>query len=252
MASKHSPGKSAESEGLVLQGVYAQYGRVPVLRDVNISVREGESVALMGPNGVGKTTAIRTICGLLRPTAGSVAWNGQRVDTRDTHDVVKLGIGCVPEGRRLYRGMSVEENLLMGAATSSRKAASSRLSDMYSMFPLLRERRNQMAGSLSGGQQQVCAIGRALMSNPSLLLIDELSLGLSPAAIEAVVSALKRAMQQMQLTLVLVEQDITVASTLASRGYFLDMGTVVGSGPMSELMEVDYVRRLYFSGISSS
>lgn len=251
MANRNTHGAVDTVEGLVVSGVYAQYGNVPVLRDINLEVADHECVALMGPNGVGKTTTIRTICGLLKPTSGSITWRGQRVDTRPTHEVVKLGIACVPEGRRLYKGMTVEENLLMGAFSATGGATSERLDRIYAMFPLLHQRRRQLSGSLSGGQQQLCAIGRALMSAPTLLLIDELSLGLSPKAIGEVVEALASAIRQIRLTVVLVEQDITVASTLASRGYFLDLGAVVGSGPMGDLVEVDYVRKLYFSEVSA-
>lgn len=248
MSSSLQTAAGAEQAGLRVQGVYAQYGHVPVLRDISLTVARGECVALMGPNGVGKTTTIRTICGLLRPTDGGIYWDHNRLDSQATHEVVNLGVACVPEGRRLYQGMTIEENLLMGAYSVKKDLAAARLEKLYTTFPLLRERRKQLAGTLSGGQQQLCAVGRALMSNPSLLLIDELSLGLSPKATHEVVEALQLVIENLHLTILIVEQDITVAAALASRGYFLDLGSVVGSGPMTDLMSVDYVRQLYFSG----
>jgi branched-chain amino acid transport system ATP-binding protein len=237
----------SETAAIRVDKINAGYSHVPVLRDLSFHVDQGECVALLGPNGVGKTTTMWTILGSIIPTSGSVWWENQRIDHLPPHRTVSKGIAIVPEGRRLYGGMSVEENLLVGAYQAGKAETRQRLAKIYDTFPILNERRHQLAGTMSGGQQQVCAIGRALMSNPRLLLIDELSLGLSPAAIGTVVEALKVAIAYLKPTLILVDQDVTLAQQLATRGYFLERGSVVAEGPLSELVKADRIRELYFA-----
>lgn len=242
-----TPLDARPKRGLRVENVFAGYGRVPVLYGVDLTVEEGECVALLGPNGVGKTTTIRTICGLLKPTGGNVYWNEHQVHELQPHEISEIGIALVPEGRGLYGGMTVEENLLMGAFLEKTKVVRERLEEIYSSFPILYEKRKEYAARLSGGQQQLCSIARALMSKPDLLLIDELSLGLSPKAIQQVVDAVQEVRKKFRLTIVLVEQDITVAAQLADKGYFINQGTVVGAGRMNELLETSYVKSLYFA-----
>jgi branched-chain amino acid transport system ATP-binding protein len=231
---------------LRVEGINVGYSHVPVLRDLSFKAEEGRCTALLGPNGVGKTTTMWTIMGALRPTSGSITWEGERLDGVRPHRAVSRGIAIVPEGRRLYGGMDVEDNLRMGAYQLSKAQTETRLEEMFEIFPLLRERRHQLAATMSGGQQQICAIARALMSHPRLLLIDELSLGLSPAAIGQVVEALRRAIAVLRPTVLLVDQDITIVERLAAYGYFLERGTVVAEGPLSELGKAERIRDLYF------
>lgn len=232
--------------GLRVEALCAGYGKGLVLRDLMLHADSGECIALLGPNGVGKTTAIRAISGLVKPRSGSISWQGTSLVGKQPHQIVRLGIAVVPEGRRLYGGMTVEDNLLMGAYSSRKEEALERLVEIRSAFPLLTERSSQLAGSLSGGQQQLCAIARALMSSPRLLLVDELSLGLSPAAIKEVLEGIRIAQKLFSPTIVVVDQDVHVAAQLASRGYFLDLGAVAAEGPMEMLVEADLIRDLYF------
>lgn len=246
LQSVHAPEAAAASPVLRLQSVSAGYNQANVLNELDLQVGLGECVAILGPNGVGKTTIMRTIAGLLRPRSGIVEWQSEVINGLPPHRVVHLGVAMVPEGRRLYGGMTVQENLLMGAYSAPRREALRRLEVIYGTFELLKERGAQLAGTMSGGQQQLCAIGRALMSQPKLLLVDELSLGLSPAAIKQVIAALQTAMRMFQPTMLIVDQDVQVAAELASRGYFIDRGSVVRAGPMNELVNIELVRNLYF------
>jgi branched-chain amino acid transport system ATP-binding protein len=235
----------AEESALNLRSVRSGYNWTDVLNGVSIEVGHAECVAILGPNGVGKTTLMRTITGVVAVRSGTIEWNGSRIDGLPSHQVTRYGIAMVPEGRRLYGGMTVEENLLMGAFAAPRREARQRLQALYDAFGLLKERRGQLAGTMSGGQQQLCAIGRAMMCGPRLLLIDELSLGLSPAAIKTVLEGIQIARNLFAPTVLVVDQDIKVAGEIATRGYFLDRGEVVASGPMSKLMDANLVRELY-------
>lgn len=241
---------SSSNSGLVVTGVTAGYGHIPVLNDLSFTAAPGECIALLGPNGVGKTTTMRVLTGLLHPIQGTITWQGKRIDGIAPHKVVDRGIAIVPEGRRLYGGMSVEDNLRMGAYHLPRSLIETRLRTLYKRFSLLAERRHQLAATLSGGQQQICAIGRALMSEPLLLLIDELSLGLSPAAIADVVAAVRLAIEMLKPTVIVVDQDANNAAKLASRGYFMEGGAMVAEGALSDLMKVERIKELYFSGNS--
>ena len=234
------------SAGLVLDDVHAGYGGVSVLRGITLEVAPGECVALLGPNGVGKTTTIRTITGVLAPTSGRVEFEGRSLAGVAPHEIVHRGVAVIPEGRRLYGGMTVDENLRMGAYALHKREAGARLEEMYELLPRLQEWRGRLAGQLSGGQQQMCAIARALMSRPRLLLVDELSMGLSPAATREVLDVIKMVAARFSPTILLVDQDVEVAAEIASRGYFLDLGQVVASGAMAELVRVDLIKDLYF------
>jgi branched-chain amino acid transport system ATP-binding protein len=246
-AGKSDSTLQATDTALNVRSVRAGYNWTDVLNGVSIEAARGECVASLGPNGVGKTTLMRAITGVVSVRSGNIEWNGRRIDGLPTHQITRFGIAMVPEGRRLYGGMTVEENLLMGAFIVPKSETRRRLDALYQAFELLKERREQLAGTLSGGQQQLCAIGRAMMSNPSLLLIDELSLGLSPAAIKTVIEAIRIARKMFDPTMLVVDQDIRVAGEIATRGYFLDRGQVVASGPMSELTDASLVHDLYLS-----
>jgi branched-chain amino acid transport system ATP-binding protein len=234
----------ADSLILELQGLSAGYGEIQVLWGIDMTVRRGEITALIGSNGAGKTTLMRALSGLIPMQAGLYFSEGRDL-TGDTAAEI-LAHGIVPEGRRLFGAMSIEDNLLMGAY--SRKAGRAEIArDMdrvYATFPKLRERRNQAAATLSGGEQQMCAIGRGLMSAPRLLLIDELSLGLSPLLVEQLVAAL-RTLNGEGLSILLVEQDVTTALDLCHSAYVMDMGRIVRSGQGPELLADPIIRDAY-------
>jgi len=230
---------------LRLDRVEAAYGDVVAVSDVSLEVRAGETVALIGANGAGKTTTLRAISGLVPVRRGAVEFEGQRVDGLRPADVVARGIAHVPEGRQLFPSMTVEENLVMGACT--RRARASRdatLEHVYRLFPRLRERRPQLAGTLSGGEQQMVAIGRGLMSRPRLLMLDEPSLGLSPLLVSAIFDIV-REINRSGATILLVEQNVYRALKLSHRGYVLENGQVVAQGTSQELLRDTMVRTAY-------
>ena len=229
---------------LRVNGVSAGYGAVQVLWDVSLDVGVNEIVCLIGSNGAGKTTLLHSISGLVRPRSGSIEFDGTDLCGLPAHDVVTRGVAQVPEGRRLFKTMNVRDNLLMGAYRAQGSAAIKELERVYSLFPILSERRNQAAGTMSGGEQQMCAIGRALMSNPRLLLIDELSLGLAPRVVDMLADTLLE-IRKLGISILLVEQDVTVAFELSSRGYLLDTGKIVVAAPTAELEEHPKVRSSY-------
>ncbi len=228
---------------LALVGVEVRYGAIPALREVDIEVRQGEIVALLGANGAGKTTTLRTISGLVRPSKGAVLLNGRRVDQVPAHQVVGLGIGHVPEGRRIFPRMSVLENLQIGAY-HRRGVTQAELDHIFELFPILRERRNQEGGTLSGGEQQMLAIGRALMSKPQLLLLDEPSMGLAPLVVEAIFDIIER-IRDEGTTVLVVEQNAAQALQLADRGYVLENGSVVMADDAETLLGDERVRVAY-------
>jgi branched-chain amino acid transport system ATP-binding protein len=217
---------------------------VPVLWDVTLSVGEGEIVALLGPNGAGKTTLLRVVAGELRPRAGSVRLGGADIANLRPEQVVAHGLTTVPEGRRLFAGLTVEENLLVGGYHRGRADLRPDVERVYAQFPRLRQRAGQVAGRLSGGEQQMCAIGRALMSRPRLLLIDELSLGLAPTVVDELLALLPE-LAAAGAAILLVEQDVEAALSVAARGYMLDLGAVVGEGPSAELRNDPRLRHTY-------
>ncbi len=228
---------------LELDDVWVRYGVVEALKGVSLSVDEGEIVTLLGANGAGKTTTLRTISGLLRPFRGSMRYSGRRVDGVPAHEVVALGIGHVPEGRRVFPMMSVLENLEMGAYRR-RGSIRADLDRIFELFPVLAERRRQNGGTLSGGEQQMLAIGRALMSKPRLLLLDEPSMGLAPMIVSRIFEILAE-INRAGTTLLLVEQNAAQALRLARRGYVLETGEIVMTDDARTLLTDDRVRAAY-------
>jgi branched-chain amino acid transport system ATP-binding protein len=236
----------AESSIIELQGLCAGYGEVQVLWGVDMNVRRGEITALIGSNGAGKTTLMRVLSGLIAVQGGRYFADGRDVVGDTSSQLLSQGIVHVPEGRRLFGAMSVEDNLLMGAYSRkvSRGELGRDLDSVYATFPKLRERRNQAAATLSGGEQQMCAIGRGLMSAPRLLMIDELSLGLSPLLVEQLVAAL-RALNAKGMSILLVEQDVTTALDICHSAYVMDMGRIVRTGLGAELLADPIIREAY-------
>ena len=236
----------ASSLILELQGLRAGYGEIQVLWGIDMNVRRGEITALIGSNGAGKTTLMRALSGLIPIQGGSYLSEGRDLTGDTPAEIVAHGIVHVPEGRRLFGAMSVEDNLLMGAYSRkvSRGELSRNLDQVYTTFPKLRERRNQAAATLSGGEQQMCAIGRGIMSAPRLLMIDELSLGLSPLLVEQLIAAL-RALNGQGMSILLVEQDVTTALDVCHSAYIMDMGRIVRSGLGPELLGDPIIREAY-------
>jgi branched-chain amino acid transport system ATP-binding protein len=231
---------------LELQGLSAGYGEIQVLWGIDLTTHRGEITALIGSNGAGKTTLMRALSGLIPTTGGHYFSEGRDLTGDGAAEILNHGIVHVPEGRRLFGAMSVEDNLLMGAYARKARAAELKrdLDRVYATFPKLRERRNQAAGTLSGGEQQMCAIGRGLMAAPRLLMIDELSLGLSPLLVEQLVASL-RALNREGMSILLVEQDVTIALDLCHRAFVMDMGRIVRTGSGTELLADPVVRDAY-------
>src|SRR6267142_4691094 len=230
---------------LELRSVRAGYGGFQALFDVSLEVRHGEAVGVIGPNGAGKTTLLRVISGLIRPTSGSIAMEGVDLVATPPHRIVAVGIAHVPESRRLFPRMTVEDNLKMGGFLPSARAKyQDRLAFVYELFPRLRERRGQLAGTMSGGEQQMCAIGRALMSDPKLLLLDEPSAGLAPVVVQQVFELVKR-IRANGLTVLIVEQNVQQVLRVVDRAYLLEAGTIRASGKSSEMLADDSIRQAY-------
>lgn len=230
---------------LQLRDVCAGYGGTSVLRDVTVEVGEGEVVTIVGANGAGKTTTLRTIAGLVRPTSGTITFRGEDISGASSHEIVARGITLVPEGRQLFPFMTVRDNLLMGAySKAARAAAQSTLKTMLELFPRLAERLDQLAGSLSGGEQQMVAIARGLMAQPRLLMFDEPSLGLAPIMVKQVFETIDRIVQT-GTTILIVEQNIFHTLSIADRAYVLENGAIQLSGSGKDLLEDDHVRRAY-------
>ncbi len=229
---------------LVLEDVNTFYGNIHALRGISLTVEQGEIVTLIGANGAGKTTTLKTISGLLHPREGRVLFEGQDVSRTAAHALVRAGIGQSPEGRRIFSRMTVHENLLMGAFTRNVAEVGPDVERVYVLFPRLRERAEQLGGTLSGGEQQMLAIGRAMMSRPRLLLLDEPSLGLAPILVQQVFQTIKEINEQ-GTTILLVEQNALQALSIAHRGYVLQTGEVVLTGPASDLITNEMVRKAY-------
>ncbi len=230
---------------LDLQGINAAYGDIQTLWDVSLHVDEGEVVALIGPNGAGKTTLMRLIAGLHKPLSGTVQLAGAPLQTLSAYEIVAQGVILVPEGRRLFGGMTVLDNLELGAyVRRAREARFETLKRVFELFPVLAERQKQRANTMSGGQQQMLAIGRAVMGLPRLLMLDEPSLGLAPLLVESIFRIIKQ-MNGQGVTIFLVEQNARKALELADRAYILEQGRVVGTGSGRELLHNDEVRQAY-------
>ncbi len=228
---------------LALDGVDAGYGALQVLHGVSLSAGRGEIVSLVGPNGAGKTTVIRTIVGLVRPRRGTVALRGERIDGLPPEAIVGRGIAVVPEGARVFPEMTVLDNLRMGALTGRAREAES-LSEVYAMFPRLSERQRQLGRTLSGGERQMLAIGRALMARPDLLLLDEPSLGLQPSLVRAIIEAIRR-INERGITVLLIEQNVHFSLPISHRGYVLEQGRVVLEDAGPALLDNPHVRVSY-------
>ena len=231
---------------LTLEGVHAGYTAVPVLNGISIQVGEGQFVAIVGPNGAGKTTIFRTISGTLRPFAGDITFEGQDLSAVRPDRRAHLGIAHVPEGRQVFASLTVLENLEMGAYTDAgRRSWKENIDSILRWFPVLAERRNQLAGTLSGGEQQMLAIGRGLASSPRLLMLDEPSMGLAPTIADLIFEKLLEIRKHAKLTILLVEQRVAEALESADHGYVLEAGRVVLEGPNSALRADDRVRQAY-------
>jgi branched-chain amino acid transport system ATP-binding protein len=229
---------------LAMDDVNTYYGNIHALQGVSLKVDAGEIVTLIGANGAGKTTTLKTISGLLHPRKGAVTFEGKDVSKTAAHDLVRRGIGHAPEGRRIFARMSVLENLQMGAFTRDQKTIGPDIDRVMGLFPRLRERTHQLGGTLSGGEQQMLAIARALMSQPRLLLLDEPSLGLSPILVQQIFSIIKEINGQ-GTTILLVEQNALQALSIADRAYVLQTGRVVLTGPAQDVMKNESVRKAY-------
>ncbi len=232
---------------LELIDLQVAYGNILALKGVSLRVEDGELVTLIGSNGAGKSTTLRAISGLLRPKTGQMRYGGQALDRLQAHEIVRLGISHCPEGRRVFPGLSVAENLRLGAAQRRDGDVARDAERMYDLFPRLRERRSQSAGTLSGGEQQMLAIARALMSRPRLLLLDEPSLGLAPLVVAAIFDVIAD-LKKQGVTILLVEQNARLALNIADRAYVLETGRVTLSGPAVELKLDPQVEATYLGG----
>ena len=230
---------------LEVHALSAGYGPVQILREVSLAVDAGEIVTLVGSNGAGKSTLLNTICGIVRPIAGRVVLDGADITGWTSEAIVARGITQVPEGRRLFPQMTVRENLLMGAyRRRDGRAVERDIEWMFELFPVLRDRQRQRAGSMSGGEQQMCAIARGLMARPRILILDELSLGLAPIMLDGLVDAIQKVHEE-GTTIFVVEQDVAVAFDLATTGYVLENGRIVRAGPTAELKTDPHVKKAY-------
>jgi branched-chain amino acid transport system ATP-binding protein len=230
---------------LEVRGLSASYGQTQVLHDIDFSLGRGTITALLGANGAGKTTTLRALCAMVR-TRGEIRFDGERIDGRSTEDIVRRGVAHVPDGRGTFVQLSTEENLRLGACTrKDRAAVEADLERVYGYFPRLKERRRQQAGTLSGGEQQLLAVSRALMLSPRLMLLDEPSFGLAPLLVRELFDILRRINQREQVSMLLVEQNAAMALELAGSAYLLETGRVVLAGTSDELKRNDAVRRAY-------
>jgi branched-chain amino acid transport system ATP-binding protein len=233
---------------LVLDQIHTYYDRIHALKGVSLTVEQGEIVTLIGSNGAGKTTTLRTISGLLKPRAGSILLEGKPIDELPAHEITRLGISQSPEGRRIFARLTVEENLEMGAfARTDKPGIRQDMARVLELFPRLRERLHQRGGTLSGGEQQMLAMGRALMSRPRLLLLDEPSMGLAPLLVEQIFQIIRNINAQ-GVTILLVEQNAHVALSIAHRAYVMETGAIVLAGPAAEVLTSPQVREAYLGG----
>jgi branched-chain amino acid transport system ATP-binding protein len=236
---------------LSVERLNSYHGPIKALHDVSLRVEDKGATAVLGPNGAGKSTLLHSISGLLRPGSGSISYNGQQISGLPPHRIVRLGIVQVPEGRRIFTQMTVHENLLIGAFTRGRNDISEDIDLVFSLFPALAEKRSRLGGELSGGQQQMLAIGRALMAKPSLLLLDEPSLGLSPLLVEQLGEAITSIRQRFGMAILLVEQNAGLALEMTSHVYVMQTGRVVLDAA-SDVISVDDIRRAYLGQLQSA
>lgn len=238
---------------LKLNNIYTSYGPIKALRGIDIEVKKGEIVSLIGSNGAGKTTTLMTISGVLKPAKGEIYFNNKKISGLNPHQIVSLGIGHVPEGRRIFPWLTVRENLEMGAYSKSSgfvfrgSSFLEQINRVYNVFPVLKEREKQLAGTLSGGEQQMLAMGRALMSEPQLLLLDEPSLGLSPIMVSKIFKIIKE-INEDGVTILLVEQNAQAALSLSERSYVLENGKIKITGRGNDLLNNEEIKRAYLGG----
>ena len=232
---------------LKVSDIHVYYDTIHALKGVSFSVAKGELVTLLGANGAGKTTTLKTLSGLLRPRRGAVELEGARLENIESHDIVRRGVAHVPEGRKVFPRFTVRENLEIGGYTRNKGALGADIDYVFQMFPRLKERYKQYAGTLSGGEQQMLAIGRAIMARPKLLLLDEPSMGLAPKIVEQILDNI-RAINQAGVTVLLVEQNAAMALAISHRGYVLETGLVILEGSAADLAGNDLVRQAYLGG----
>lgn len=243
--------ESSSTALLRLKDVVTYYGPIKILKELNLEVRPGEVVSLLGGNASGKTTTMRTILGLVQPTSGEVYFSGRRIDGMKSSDIIATGISPVPEARRLFASMSVRENLMLGAYVrrhDDAKAIEATMDEVLSIFPRVRERLAQNAGTLSGGEQQMVAVARALMARPKLILMDEPSMGLAPALVETVFDVI-REIKNRNTSMFIVEQNATMALSVADRGYVLQNGRIVISDTAHNLLNSEHIRKAYLGEV---
>ncbi|MBO4359703.1 MAG: ABC transporter ATP-binding protein [Eubacteriaceae bacterium] len=232
---------------LKVENIDVYYGAIHAIRNVSFEVNEGEIVTLIGANGAGKSTILKTVSGILTPKTGTVNFMDKKLNGTPSYMVTRMGLSHVPEGRRIFQQLSVEENLEMGGFTRNKDEIPALIEHVYDKFPRLRERHTQIAGTLSGGEQQMLAIGRALMSKPHLMMLDEPSMGLAPILVEQIFEIIKE-LNESGVTILLVEQNANMALKIADRGYVLESGKIVLSGTGAELMASDAVKKAYLGG----
>jgi len=232
---------------LKIKNLSVNYGKIEALRDINLEIKRGEFVSLIGANGAGKSTLLRAISALNQPKSGEIYYQDNQINSKPSSWRVKNGIAQVPEGRGLFATLSVEDNILLGAYTQDRKNAFLKLEDIYSRFPILKEKRKEYAGTLSGGQQQMVAISRALMSNPKLLLLDEPSMGLAPIIVDEIFEVIKE-LNRDGTTIFLVEQNANLALSHSNRAYVLENGEIVKKGISKELLDDEVIQKAYLGG----
>ena len=232
---------------LEVQGLHVYYDAIHALKGMSFSVAQGEIVTLLGANGAGKTTTLKTISGLLRPRRGSIDLTERAIVGLEPHEIVRLGVAHVPEGRKVFPRLTVLENLKTGAYSRRAGASGEEMDHVFALFPRLKERIRQIAGTLSGGEQQMLAIGRGLMARPQLLLLDEPSMGLAPIVVEQIFATI-RSINRAGVTILLVEQNAAIALAVSHRGYVLETGTIILEGKAGDLMNNDLVRQAYLGG----
>lgn len=235
---------------LRIKNINTYYGQVHALKNVSLHLQEGEIVTLIGANGAGKTTLLNSISGIVPPQSGQILFSGVEIHQRPAHSIVEMGISQVPEGRQVFKPLSVEDNLELGAylrvrTRQGRKEAKETMEMIYGLFPILFERRKQLAGTLSGGEQQMLAIGRALMAKPKIMLLDEPSMGLAPLVVQEIFRVIENLAREKRTTVLLVEQNAKIALKTADRGYVLETGKVILDGDATDLMENKEVQRAY-------
>ena len=232
---------------LNVENIHVYYGAIHAIRGVSFHVNEGEVVTLIGANGAGKSTILKTVSGLLRPKSGTIVFDGTDITQIQPHKLIPMSLAHVPEGRRIFQQMTVEENLEMGAFTQPKGGIAADLEQVFTLFPRLKERRRQIAGTLSGGEQQMLAMGRALMSHPKLLMLDEPSMGLAPILVEQIFDII-RSLHRTGTTILLVEQNAQMALSVADRAYVLETGEITLTGTGDELIHSDDIRKAYLGG----